>query len=196
VSVERNAQPPTIRTTIHGVDLELETAPSLFAPRAIDPGTLAMLSRVSFSRHDKILDLGCGYGVIGILAAKLLGAGRVHMIDNDPVAIEMSRRNARSNGVEGVNIVLSDGVDALAASEFTQILCNPPYHVDFSVPKRFIHKGFNRLVVGGRFWLVTQRDDWYRNKLRSIFGRVTVHPSGPYRVLEAVKRSSRYANAA
>ena len=186
----------TIHATIHGVELDLETAPSLFSPRAIDPGTLAMLSRVTFSKDDKILDLGCGYGVVGILAAKVIGADRVHMLDNDPVAIDLASRNARRNGVEGVHIVSSNGLDALAASEFTQILCNPPYHVDFSVPKRFIHKGFNRLVVGGRFWLVAQRDDWYRNKLRSIFGGVTTHDVAPYRVFEAVKRSGRYAKAA
>ena len=186
----------TVRATIQGVHLELETQPSLFSPRRIDPGTLAMLSRVNFTPNDKVLDLGCGYGVVGILAAKLIGTGQVHMLDVDPVAVEIALRNARANGVDGVSVIVSDGLDALDASEFTQILCNPPYHVDFSVPKRFIHKGFNRLVIGGRFWLVAQRDDWYRNKLRSIFGGVTVHDVAPYRVFEAVKRSGRYANAA
>jgi 16S rRNA (guanine1207-N2)-methyltransferase len=185
-----------VHATIRGVSLSFETAPTLFSPRAIDPGTLAMLSRVTFAPGDKILDLGCGYGVVGILAAKLIGADCVHLLDSDPLAVATTLRNARANGVEGVHVVLSDGLDALDTAGFTQILCNPPYHVDFAVPKRFIHKGFNRLAIGGRFWLVAQRDDWYRNKLRSIFGGVTVHDVAPYRVFEAIKRSSRHANAA
>ena len=92
------------------------------------------------------------------------------MIDNDQVAVEVATKNGRANGVQGVSILLSDGFGAVKESGFSQILCSPPYHVDFAVPKRFIHKGFNRLVLNGTFWVVTQRETWYRNKLRSIFG--------------------------
>jgi 16S rRNA (guanine1207-N2)-methyltransferase len=140
-----------IQASIQGIDLSLETAAGLFSPRKIDAGTLAMLSRARFSARDKILDLGCGYGVVGILAAKLIGADRVYMVDNDPVAVDLASKNARANGVDAIKIVLSNGFDALGESEFSQILCNPPYHVDFAVPKRFIHKGFNRLALDGRF---------------------------------------------
>jgi 16S rRNA (guanine1207-N2)-methyltransferase len=184
-----------IHVSIQGVDLTLKTAESLFSPRRVDPGTLAMLSCVRFLKNDKVLDLGCGYGVVGILAAKVVAPERVYMIDNDPVAVELASENVRLNDAQGITVLLSDGFDALTAAGFTHILCNPPYHVDFSVPKRFIRKGFNRLLVGGRFWLVTQREVWYRNKLRAIFGGVTEHDAAPYRVFEAIKRSHRYANA-
>jgi 16S rRNA (guanine1207-N2)-methyltransferase len=184
-----------IRATIQEVDLSLETAPGLFSPRNIDSGTLAMLSLVRFSHDDKILDLGCGYGVVGIVAARLIGQGRVCMIDNDRTAVEVATKNARTNGVPGVSILLSDGFSGLKESGFSQILCNPPYHVDFAVPKRFIHKGFNRLVLNGKFWVVTQRETWYRNKLRSIFGNVREHAVGVYRVFEATKGSHTYASA-
>ena len=184
-----------IVTKIRGVELEFETSPQLFSPRAIDAGTLAMLSQVEFLADDKVLDLGCGYGVVGILAAKLIGADRVFMVDSDPLAVEISTRNAALNGVPSIAVGLSDGFDAVTTSAFSQILCNPPYHADFAVPKRFIHKGFNRLLVGGRFWLVAQREVWYRNKLRSIFGGAREHRVGPYHIFEALKRSPRYANA-
>jgi len=185
-----------IETSIRGVELVLETAPSLFSPRRIDPGTLAMLSQVDLGADDRVVDLGCGYGVVGILAAKLIGADRVTMIDVDPLAIDVAKRNAARNRVADVAIVLSDGFDGLDAAGFSHILCNPPYHVDFAVPKRFIQKGFNRLRIGGAFWLVAQRDSWYRNKLRSIFGDVREHPVGPYRVFSAIKRAHRYARSA
>ena len=184
-----------IRATIQGVDLSLETDPRLFSPRKIDSGTLAMLSLVRFCHDDKVLDLGCGYGVVGIVAARLIGQDRVYMIDNDRIAVEVATKNARTNSVQGVPILLSDGFSALKESGFSQILCNPPYHVDFAVPKRFIHKGFNRLVLNGKFWVVTQRETWYRNKLRSIFGNVREHTVGVYRVFEATKGSYTYASA-
>ena len=55
------------------VDLKLETEPTIFSPNSIDNGTLAMLSEIDFLPSNKVLDLGCGYGVVGILAGKLIG---------------------------------------------------------------------------------------------------------------------------
>jgi len=97
----------TIETTIQGIPLILETESSLFSPNSVDPGTLCLLASVRFDVDDKVLDLGCGYGTMGIYAAKLLGAERVHMIDNDPVAIRCADYNAQVNGVAGVRAQLS-----------------------------------------------------------------------------------------
>lgn len=182
-----------ITASIKGVELRFEAAEGLFSPRAIDPGTLAMLSTLEFSQEDKVLDLGCGYGVVGILAAKLIGAERVVMVDNDPVAVQCARSNAARNGVPGIHILLSDGFTDVRESGFTKIICHPPYHVDFSVPKSFIEKGFNRLTMGGRLYMVTRRLEWYRNKIAAIFGGVAVQEIGGYFVFMAERRSARYA---
>lgn len=184
-----------IQADIAGIQLALETDPRLFSPGKVDSGTLAMLSCVQFSPGDKVLDLGCGYGVVGIVAAKSIGAERVWMVDNEALAIDIASKNARLNGLDGLTVLLSDGFQDLPEAGFTQILCNPPYHADFGTPKQFIHKGFNRLVVGGKLWMVTQRQAWYRNKFRAIFGRVLEHTIPPYTVFEATKISPRYANA-
>ena len=184
-----------IRADIGDVQVTLETDARLFSPREIDAGTLALLSCVQLSPTDKVLDLGCGYGVIGIVAAKLIGAERAYLVDNDALAIDIASKNARLNGLDELTVLLSDGFKDLRETGFTQILCNPPYHTDFHVPKQFIHKGFNRLLVGGKLWMVTQRQLWYRNKLRAIFGKVVEHSIPPYTVFEAVKTSLRYANA-
>jgi 16S rRNA (guanine1207-N2)-methyltransferase len=184
-----------IRASIKGIDVVLETDPRLFSPLEIDAGTLAMLSSVSFSAKDKILDLGCGYGVVGIVAARLIGIERVWMIDSDALAIEVASRNLHANGLDGVTVTQSEGFADFHEAGFTQILSNPPYHADFSVPKQFIHKGFNRLLIGGTLWMVTQRQLWYRNKLQAIFGRVREHSHPPYTVFEAIKTSPRYATA-
>jgi 16S rRNA (guanine1207-N2)-methyltransferase len=181
--------------TIRDIPLRFETRPTLFSPRGVDAGTRAMLECVMFDPADKVLDLGCGYGVVGVFAAKCIGAERVFMIDNDATAVDCAKHNAHLNDVAGATAAVSDGFDDFREVGFTKILCNPPYHADFAVPKRFILKGFNRLALGGSLWMVTRRAAWYRNKLVATFGRVAVHPVGSYVVFEATKRSTTYANA-
>lgn len=183
-----------IYANIAGIELRFETEPSLFSPAKPDRGTLAMLSRIKFEPNDKVLDLGCGYGLIGIYAAKLIGGEHIWMTDNDQTALEYASKNLALNGVKGASLVLSDGFRDLRETNFTRIICNPPYHVDFSVPKHFIGKGFNRLEIGGAMYLVTKRRTWYENKLRSIFGGARVHEIDSYFVFEAIKKSPTYAN--
>lgn len=184
-----------LEVTIGKVTVQLQTEPGLFSPQRADAGTLAMLSLITFDAHDKILDLGCGYGLVGIVAAHHVPPGRVIMVDNDPRAVAAARRNADANGVPGVTVALSDGFKDTQETGFTKIVSNPPYHVDFSVPKHFIEKGFNRLVPGGTMWMVTRRLDWYRNKLGAIFGGCRVHEVDGYYVFEATKRRSSYARS-
>ncbi len=175
---------------IKDVDMAFETTPSIFSPNSIDNGTLAMLSVVDFLPSDKVLDLGCGYGVVGILAGKLIGEENVIMCDVSEQAVEYAAINSRINKVPNIRILLSDGYKNIADKEFTLILSNPPYHADFSVPKHFIETGFQKLVVGGKLIMVTKRLDWYKNKLTSVFGGVKVHEINGYYVFVAEKRTA------
>ncbi|WP_055045578.1 class I SAM-dependent methyltransferase [Devosia sp. A16] len=184
-----------LNVTIGAVALRLQTEPGLFSPQRADLGTLAMLSRITFETGDKVLDLGCGYGLVGILAAHHVSPLRVVMLDNDPRAVALARRNADANGVPEVTVQLSDGFRGTRESGFTKIISNPPYHVDFSVPKHFIEKGFNRLAPGGTMWMVTKRRDWYRNKFGAIFGGCRVHEIDGYHVFEATRLRASYARS-
>ena len=182
-----------ITATVNGIELRFESAPGLFSPRAIDAGTLAMLSRVDFDRDDKVLDLGCGYGVVGLVAARLGRPDRVWLLDKDPAAVEMATINLAANDAAGATVVLSDGFRSFFETGFDKILCNPPYQADFAVPKHFIEKGFNRLAVGGSLFMVTKRELWYRNKITSVFGGVKVVEIDGYFVFEATKKTTQYA---
>lgn len=186
---------PLIQTNIKGFELVFETSDDQFSPRRIDAGTLALLSVVEFNEGDKVLDLGCGYGVMGVLAARMVAPGNVVMVDNHPAAVALARKNCKRNGVAGVQVILSEGLSEVTASGFDLILSNPPYHADFSVARHFIEKGFNRLTIGGRIALVTKRRKWYRNKLSAIFGGTVVEEIDSYQVFQSVKRQSNYANA-
>ena len=111
------------------------------------------------------------------------------MCDISEQAIACAAQNAVLNGVENINIVLSDGYENIEENDFTIILSNPPYHADFSVPKKFIEIGFKKLAVGGKLVMVTKRLDWYKNKLTSVFGGVKVREINGYYVFVAEKRS-------
>lgn len=180
-----------IEEQVQGIDLVLHTNEEVFSPGAVDRGTKAMLSYVTFTQEDKVLDLGCGCGVVGILAAKQIGADKVVMCDVSGNAVLLSRQNAETNGVGDVIIRQSDGLKEISENGFTMILSNPPYHTDFAVAKGFIEEGFKKLAVGGKMIMVTKRLDWYRNKLSSVFGGVTVKEKDGYYVFLAEKRGNR-----
>ena len=180
-----------IEEQVQGIDLVLQTNEEVFSPTAVDKGTRAMLSFVEFKEGDKVLDLGCGCGVVGILAAKQIGAEKVVMCDVSENAVQLSKQNAVLNGVGGVTIRKSDGLKEISETGFTLILSNPPYHTDFAVAKGFIEDGFKKLAVGGKMVMVTKRLDWYRNKLSSVFGGVTVKEKDGYYVFVAEKRGNR-----
>ena len=185
-----------LRAEILGQQVSLETCDGLFSPGHVDRGTLAMLSHVNIEAGMRVMDLGCGCGVVGIVAAKIAGEENVFMSDADPLAVETARRNVERNGVAGVSIYLSDGFRNVDAGGFDLILSNPPYQTDFSVAKGFIEKGFNRLKIGGRLFMVTKRREWYKNKLISVFGGVEIRETDGYYVFIAQRRNLNYANKA
>ena len=179
---------------VNDIELEFLASKSLFSPGSIDKGTLFMIQSAEVVMSDYILDLGCGYGAVGIYFAKILGSQNVVMTDIDAKALEFAKQNAELNGVGEIRIIQSDGFKDLAISGFTHIFSNPPYHADFSIPKHFIEKGFNRLMLGGKMHMVTKRKDWYKNKFTAIFGGVKVLQQDGYYVFQAQKRQYDYAN--
>ncbi|MEI0486422.1 class I SAM-dependent methyltransferase [Brachyspira intermedia] len=183
-----------IEITIKNIDLKFNSSDKLFSPRNIDIGTLSMIDEVNFENESKILDLGCGYGVVGILAAKIIGEDKVVMCDIDSEAVELSKHNAILNNVENINIIQSDGLKNIVDKDFSMILSNPPYHTDFSVAKHFIESGFYKLALNGKFIMVTKRLDWYKNKLSSVFGGVRVKEKNGYYIFISEKRNMLDSN--
>lgn len=180
---------PEFTVTIKEKTLSFTTTNKVFSPAGLDKGTAAMLSLVSFEPEDRVLDLGCGYGPVGILAASLLSPEQVTMCDNSCIALLLSEQNAKANGVfEGLTIRKSDGLSAIEERNFTKILSNPPYHTDFSVAKGFIEQGYKHLLPGGMLYMVTKRKEWYKNKIISVFGGVHIKEIDGYFIFSAEKR--------
>lgn len=171
-------------------DIMIEADNSLFSPKDIDKGTFAMLKHIELNSNDKVLDLGCGTGVVGLAIAKVIGEDKVKMVDIDSKAITWSAHNAKLNGLNKVDIQESDGFDNIIEKDFTLILSNPPYHTDFSVAKHFIEEGKKRLCINGKMVMVVKRLDWYENKMKNVFGGVKVFQEDDYYVLISEKRDN------
>lgn len=168
--------------------LEFCSREGLFSPAHPDRGTLAMLSAVEFLPGQRVLDLGCGWGLVGVVASRLCGAENVTFCDIDPLAVQTAKENAARNGVDGAQFYVSDGLKDVPEAGFDLILSNPPYQSDFSVAKSFIEKGFNRLKVGGWMVLVVKREKWYYNKMKAIFGGARSEEIDGYFVIRAQRR--------
>ena len=178
----------------NGRKIKVATKVSLFSPQGADRGTVAMLRHAGFTPEDKVLDLGCGTGIVSLAACCFgVSPANITMTDVDPDACSCSRENMEANGFDGANIVCGDALEAVTDKGYTVILSNPPYHTDFKVAKAFIEKGFNRLSLGGRMLLVTKRKDWYKNKMISVFGGVRIFEEDGYFIFVGNKRSESYA---
>lgn len=183
-----------ITVTINSVPLRFETDPSLFSPSQADRGTLAMLELCPVHEDDRVLDLGCGYGTVGIYASKIVGPANVTMTDISETAAACARKNAILN-LSGEDaslpeIITGDGLKGITRRDYTVIYSNPPYHTDFSVARSFIEDGFRHLCVGGRMIMVTKRRTWYEKKLTGVFGGVKVTEKDGYFIFESEKRSA------
>lgn len=177
-----------IETEIKGKNLKFVTSDKVFSPLAIDAGTLAMLDAIDFKSGDKVLDLGCGYGIVGILAAKTVPPENVYMCDISDEAVMLSKTNSDLNELKNLHIFQSDGFENIMEKDFTIIASNPPYHVDFKIPKAFIENGYKSLVIGGKMYMVTKRRTWYKMKFLSVFGGVSIIEKNGYFVFVAEKK--------
>ena len=163
------------------------TLPTLFSYRKIDNGTIQMLEHVELKADDKVLDLGCGYGVVGIWAARNIGEENVVMSDINIAALEMADENVNANSLDTIQIICSNGFENIPDKDFTLIMSNPPYHTNFSVAKDFIEGSYKHLKTGGRLVMVTKRFAWYKNKMQAVFDGVKWIESCGYYVFVAEK---------
>jgi 16S rRNA G1207 methylase RsmC len=121
----------TLTQQLDGRAYQFHSAPGIFSARAIDQGTLAMLEEIAMmTPQHKILDLGCGIGVVGIHLASMWKCDVV-AVDTNARALRSTAINAKLNGVaEHIHVMPSDGFSDIEHSAFDIVATNPPYHTD------------------------------------------------------------------
>jgi len=156
-----------------GRDFRFATTWGLFHPKGIDAGTALLLQQLEVEPEATCLDLGCGWGPIGLTLAHLAPAGHVHMVDKDFVAIEYAQKNADVNGCANTSIYLSNGFSHVPADvHFDLVVSNIPAKVGGELLQFWMTQTHRRLHPGGALWVVTVAGlkDYIKRVFREEFG--------------------------
>jgi 16S rRNA (guanine1207-N2)-methyltransferase len=150
------SDPKTVRLSIAGSELLLETDTGIFSHDRVDPGTEVLLRVIpSPPPSGTLLDLGCGYGPIAIYVALQAPGSRVHAIDINERAVEVTTRNALTAGASNVIASIPAAIDETAT--FEAIYCNPPIRVGKAALHEMLDQWLNRLAPAGTAYLVVQK---------------------------------------
>lgn len=166
-------------------DLLLHTQAGVFAGAKLDAGTRLLLEHLEITPGARVLDIGCGVGVIGIIAAKL--GAQVTMTDANLLAVQAAHHNVRHLGLDA-HVLASDVYQQLDDDRFDLIVSNPPFHrgkqVDFTVANQIISGASERLNPGGSLLIVANAFLAYGKQMSEVFTQVdTVAGTPQYHVL-------------
>jgi len=175
-----------------GSRFNLHTRWGVFSPRSIDDGTLLLLKYISADEDDVCLDLGCGYGPIGLALARQCHKGQVHMVDKDFVAVELANYNAKINNINNAKAYLSDAfIQVPSEIKFNKIISNIPAKVGREQLSIILYDAFEALELGGTITVVTINGlkDFIKNNFKSVFGNYKKIKQGQkYIVSQATKQ--------
>ncbi len=181
-----------IQANLLGHDLTLQTRWGVFSPRAIDDGTVMFMQYLDIASTDKCLDLGCGYGPIGLSVAKSCPQGEVHMVDKDFIAVELSNTNAKLNHINNAEAYLSDAFSAVGKQNyFDQVLSNVPAKVGREQLSIILYDAYDALKPGGTITFVTINGlrHFIKDNFKSVFGNYKKLKQGQkYTIAQAVKQ--------
>ncbi len=165
------------------------TAAGVFSRGNVDRGTRLLLEAVRPKDGERILDLGCGYGAVGIVLAARAPGAQVVLVDVNPRAVALAAENIRLNGVTNAEARCGDGCAPAAGTAFDLVAFNPPIRAGRTVVLRLLREARAALRSGGRLYLVARTSQGARTLARlmaDLFDQVTeVERGGGYRVYEA-----------
>lgn len=145
----------TIETEFRDHSLQFKTTWGLFSPKAIDDGSKLLLSNIDIKEDDDCLDMGCGYGILGIALAKIASKGKTLLVDKDFVAVDYSTINYQLNNLKNCQSRLSNGFSAIDKDEkFSLIVSNLPAKVGNEMLSLYLRDAYDHLKPGGRFVVV------------------------------------------
>lgn len=163
-----------------GKEFVFNTSNSVFSKTAVDFGTMTMIETFVDNEKDfsgSILDLGCGYGPVGIILAKLFYNVNITMIDINERAVKLSLMNAKENNVcDKVNVFQSNIFEQVKEN-FERVLTNPPIRAGKETVYEFFDGAYEHLNKDGKLYVVIQKKQGAKSaidKLESLFGNCKI----------------------
>ena len=187
-------QPQEFSTTLRGAELCFKTDAGVFSRDRLDLGTKILVESLDLSGVQAPLDLGCGYGPIGLALARELPEIQVYMSDLNRRATELAGENAAINGIHNVVIKQGDGLSpwrelCAAGFRFDLIVTNPPLRAGKETVLQLFREARDHLRPEGKLWAVIRTNQGaktYLRDLQGIFARAeTAAIKSGYRVLLA-----------
>ncbi len=188
----------TIDARIHGIDFRFISDTQVFSKKHVDFGTRLMLETAINNlstremRRGRLLDLGCGYGVVGIVMKRAFPAMDVWLTDVNERAVELSKENAKANQCAFLTIGTSDGFESIEG-DFQVIMTNPPVRAGKATVFSFYAGAYDHLAPGGLLYVVLQKKQGAQsslNRLLELFGNCEVlEKDGGYWVMRSIKSS-------
>ncbi len=174
-----------LEVRIHGIDFKFITDRGVFSRSRLDYGSELLVETVIADQQKmsgRLIDLGCGYGPVGIIFKRAFPALEVTLCDINQRALTLARQNARANQVAYLSILQSDGLAAIEGP-VDYILTNPPIRAGKAVVHRFFSESHDKLAPGGLLYVVIQKKQGAPSalaKLKELFAEVDVieHSAG------------------
>jgi len=136
-------------------NFKFDVAETLFSTFDIDHGTDILIRTITFNNPKSVLDIGCGYGPLGIILAKSNPQAEVIMVDKDLLAVAYTRNNILKNNVANAVAIGGLGVEAVKDKKFDLIVSNIPAKIgDEAISKEFILEPYKLLNPNGEYWVV------------------------------------------
>ena len=170
--------------------LKFKTTWGLFSPRTIDNGSQMLLDFLDINSADDCLDLGCGYGVLGLKMAKLAPNGHTLLVDKDFIAVEYSEKNRILNHIDNASCLLSNGFDHIPKQSFDIIVSNIPAKVGKEMLYIYLFDALEHLKPGGSFYIVTITGlrQFFKRGFNEVFGHYEKIKQGKtYTVARGIK---------
>lgn len=143
---------------LNGINLNLTTDAGVFSKNRVDYGSGVLIEQMLEQDlpGGNILDVGCGYGPIGLFAAKKWPDRQVDMVDVNERAMDLARRNAAANGAGNVNIFASDRYQEVSG-QYAMIVTNPPIRAGKAIWSSILAEAKDHLADGGILLVVIQK---------------------------------------
>jgi 16S rRNA (guanine1207-N2)-methyltransferase len=179
----------TLRFLFRGKVVTFTTDRGVFSYEQVDPGTALLIENLELRGDERLLDLGCGWGAIGIAAALSLPHGSATLVDLNHRAVQLARENVRVNHVTNAQVLKGDLYEPVQGERYDVIATNPAFKAGRELVLRSLSEAKDHLVPGGRLVMVgkgSQGVIFYQRWLQEHWGKVEVlaRRSG-YRLLEA-----------